>query len=84
MIVVETSVLIRRPAEEIFGYVTDVVNDPQWHTDILAAEPTSERPIEPGAAFAIKFKPFMGRSEGSMEITGYEPNRRAPMKCGPQ
>ncbi|HEY3082615.1 MAG TPA: SRPBCC family protein [Chloroflexota bacterium] len=69
MIVVETSVLIRRPAEEIFGYVTDVVNDPQWHTDILAAEPTSERPIGPGAVFAIKFKPFMGRSEGHGQET---------------
>lgn len=69
------SITIARPVEEVFAYVTDTSNDPAWHTDILEVQKRSEGPIGMGTKWHVGFKPFMGVSEGSMEVAGFEPNR---------
>jgi uncharacterized protein YndB with AHSA1/START domain len=76
MISIESSEWIDRPAEEVFAFVSDVRNDPQWHTDILEAEYDAAGPLMTGAAFRTRFKPFMGLSEGTGTITAFEPPRR--------
>jgi uncharacterized protein YndB with AHSA1/START domain len=76
MINIESSEWIDRPAEEVFAFVSDVRNDPQWHTDVLEAEYDVPGPLTAGAAFRVRFKPFMGQSEGTGTITAYEPPRR--------
>ena len=42
------SIVVDRPVETVFAYVTDVTNDPAWHTDVLEAQKTSEGPIGVG------------------------------------
>src|SRR5947208_9580210 len=37
MISWESSTFIARPAEEVFAYVADVRNDPNWHKDVHSA-----------------------------------------------
>lgn len=74
------SITIDRPVEEVFGYVTDVTNDPAWHTDVLGAEQTSEGPVGLGTMWHARFKPSMGISEGDMEVVGFEPNRTYVMR----
>jgi len=69
------SITINRRVEEVFAYVTDTSNDPAWHTDILDARKTSEGPIGKGTMWHIRFKPFMGHSEGDTEVVTFEPNR---------
>lgn len=78
MISIESSELIRRPADQVFAFVSDIRNDPQWHTDILEAEYDASGPSEPraGATFRTRFKPFMGQTEGAGTVTEYEPPRR--------
>ena len=70
---------IARPAAEVFAFVADVRNDPKWHTDILEATLTDDRPVGAGSTFAIKFKPFMGQSEGTTTVASYEPPHRVVM-----
>jgi uncharacterized protein YndB with AHSA1/START domain len=70
------SIVIDRPVEEVFAYVTDVTNDPAWHTDVLEARKTSEGPIGVGTVWHSRFKPSMGISEGDMEVVSFEPNRK--------
>ncbi|HZA27685.1 MAG TPA: SRPBCC family protein [Actinomycetota bacterium] len=70
------SVTINRPVEEVFAYVTDTSNDPAWHTDILEAQKTSEGPIGIGTRWHLRFKPFMGTSDGNTEVVAFEPNRK--------
>ena len=53
--------------------MSDLSNDPAWHTDILEARQTSTGPIEAGTTFRIRFKPFMGQSEGDVTVVRYEP-----------
>jgi uncharacterized protein YndB with AHSA1/START domain len=76
MINIEGSVWIDRPAEAVFSFVSDVRNDPQWHTDVLEAEYDVPGPLTTGTAFRVRFKPFMGQSEGTGIITAYEPPHR--------
>lgn len=76
MISIESSEWIGRPAEEVFAFVSDIRNDPQWHTDMLEADYDAPGPLTAGATFRTRFKPFMGLSEGTGIITAYEPPRQ--------
>lgn len=80
MISAESSTSIARPAAEVFEFVSDVRNDPQWHTDILEARLAAEGPIRQGTTFAVKFKPFMGQSEGTVTVSEYEPPRTVVLR----
>jgi hypothetical protein len=79
MIDVARSITINRPVAEVFAYVSDVSNEPAWHTDVLEARQTSEGPIGIGTTFLILVKPSMGVSEGVTEVIGFDPNRRQVM-----
>ena len=72
-------IVIDRPVETVFAYVTDVTNDPAWHTDVLEAQKTSEGPIGVGTVWHARFKPTMGISEGDMRVVMFEPNRQQVM-----
>jgi uncharacterized protein YndB with AHSA1/START domain len=80
MIDVARSITINRPVAEVFAYVSDVSNEPAWHTDVIEARQTSAGPIGIGATFLIRVKPSMGVSEGVTEVIGFEPDRRQVMR----
>ena len=80
MVDVSSSILIERPVEDVFAYVTDVTNDPAWHTDVLEARKTTEGPPGVGTVWHAKFKPSMGISEGDMQVVSFEPNREQVMR----
>src|SRR5438128_2738485 len=48
MVDVSNSTVIDRPVKEVFAYVTNVVNDPTWHTDVIDARQASHGPIGVG------------------------------------
>lgn len=50
------------------------------HTDILDERLTAEGPVAKSSTFAVRFKPFMGKSEGSVTIAEYEPPRRVQLR----
>ena len=76
---VEASVLIDRPVDEVFAYVIDVRNWPQW-TGFPEVKQTSEGPVGVGTTF-WGVSEFMGRrAEWTSEVTGYEPNRTVEQK----
>ena len=80
MVDTSASITIARPVEDVFAYVTDVTNDPAWHSDILEARKATEGPVGVGTKWHTKFKPSMGISEGDMEVVTFEPNRRQVMR----
>jgi len=76
----EASVVINRPVEEVFAYMTDVGNWPLWHSGMLEAEQTSEGPVGVGTT-CRGVNQFLGRRmEWASEITEYEPNRKMKQK----
>ena len=76
MITIESTESIARSPADVFAFVADVRNDPQWHTDILEAQLTSGTSMVEGTSFTTRFKPFMGLSEGTGVVTAYEPPHR--------
>ena len=79
MITVENNVEINRKPEEVFAYVTDASNDPEWHTDVLEADRLSDGPIGVGSRFRWVLK-FMGRKEAEIEVISYEPPSSAQLR----
>jgi uncharacterized protein YndB with AHSA1/START domain len=74
------TIVIDRPVEDVFAFVTDVTNDPAWHTDVLEAHKTTDGPPGVGTVWHARFKPAMGISEGDMRVVTFEPNRKQVME----
>jgi uncharacterized protein YndB with AHSA1/START domain len=78
MIGIESTVVINRPVEDVFAFVSDQTNEPKWHTDVLEVHRASGDPIGPGSTSVWVIK-LMGRKEFTMEVTGFEQNRRVEL-----
>jgi uncharacterized protein YndB with AHSA1/START domain len=80
MMTTEVSESIARAPEEVFRFVADVRNDPQWHTDVLEARLVQGSDVAVGSVFDIKTKPFMGTSGGTVTVSAYTPPRQIMFK----
>jgi uncharacterized membrane protein len=80
MIKVENSVVINRPVDEVFEFVSNIENLPQWAGPVLEAKQTSDGPIGVGTT-QTQVAQFLGRRiETSHEVTEYEPNKKLSTK----
>ena len=70
-----TTITIKRPAEEIFGWLTNFSNHTQWQPNLVEAVGTSPGPVGVGTTYRYVAE-VMGRKFPSTgEVTAYEPNR---------
>jgi uncharacterized protein YndB with AHSA1/START domain len=78
MIGIESTVVINRPVQDVFEFVSDQTNEPNWHTDVVEvrAAPDSPKGLGSTTVWVIK---FMGRKEYTVEVTGFEQNRRVEL-----
>lgn len=76
MITSSESVDIERVPADVFRYVADLRNEPTWHVDIASVP--SDTPAEPevGRVVSVKFKPFMGKTDGTFTALEVEPGSR--------
>ena len=71
-----TEILVRRPIDEVFAYVADARNRPQWDDSVVSEELTSPEPIgvappsAPGCAPPDVSTPTPGRSPSTDRPTG--------------
>jgi len=73
---VSISTEIGRPASEVFDYVADMSNNPEWQRGQVSCTWTSPPPIDVGATYDQKAR-FLGmRINSSFEVTEFEPGRR--------
>lgn len=59
------SVVITRPPDQVFGFVADLRNEPAWHVDIDSVPADTDPVPVVGKSYALKFKPFLGKTEGT-------------------
>jgi uncharacterized protein YndB with AHSA1/START domain len=77
---VESTVLIHRPAAEVFAFATDWDKYPMWESDVLEMRQLSPGPTGVGTTFRHVAR-FMGqRLEIEGVVTAYEPGRRICFK----
>jgi threonine dehydrogenase-like Zn-dependent dehydrogenase len=71
---VEHTVVVERSPDDVFAYLTEPANLPEWQTSVLEAK--SDGPLRAGATLT-ELRKFLGvRIESTLEVTEYEPNRR--------
>lgn len=78
MATVTVSAVIHRPIEEVFAFLTDARNFPQWqgNSGLQRILQSPESPVGVGTRITETWK-FMGTtSESVSEVTEYEPNRK--------
>jgi uncharacterized membrane protein len=72
----DLEVTIERPVGDVFAYISDVCNLPEWQESALSAEW-----IEEGRRFRER-RSFLGRTaESELEVTAFEPSRRFDVKA---
>jgi uncharacterized membrane protein len=73
MITIEQSIIIARPIEEVFAYVSDQRNSPEWEDGVLEVRQTPESPVGVGTKITL-VRAFLGkRIEQHAEFVAYEP-----------
>jgi len=77
---IEASVVINRPVEEVFEFVTNPKNDVLWQSGVLESEQTSEGPMGVGTMVRSVSQSLGRRMESLSEITEYEPNTKIKYK----
>jgi uncharacterized protein YndB with AHSA1/START domain len=72
---IEINLVINRPVEEVFAFVSNSENLPRWRSTSLEVKKTSTGPLGMGSTFKGRFT-FLGRQfDGNVVVTAYELNR---------
>ena len=80
MIYIDHTVTIDRPLEEVWDFVSDPANNPQWQSGVELSDQSPSGPIKIGTRVRIVRK-FMGqRIEVVFETTVFEPNTQFAFK----
>ena len=80
MIKVEASVVINRPASEVFAYSADPANNSKWQEGLVESRVTSEGPLGVGTQIT-DVRMFLGRDlDSKLEVTAYDPGKRIALK----
>lgn len=81
MIIVEKSIFINRPQQEVFDFVTNPTNNAQWQKSTQSAEWTSDGPTGIGSTFKIVNRFLWRNMEATAEITAWEPPNTLTVKA---
>lgn len=71
----ETRVRIRRPIEDVFAYLSDPANLPDWNSAVQAVRTTSETPKDVGSTYSMERELPTGRAENELEIVALDSPR---------
>jgi carbon monoxide dehydrogenase subunit G len=69
---VENTVMIRRPIEEVFGFLSQFESVPEWNYAIVETRKVSEGPVGVGTIYH-QVRSVPSRSEERFEVTVYNP-----------
>ena len=70
----ENTVMISRPIEEVFGFLSDFENVPKWNYAIVETRKVSQGPVGVGTIYQ-QVRSVPSRSEERFKVTAYNPPR---------
>lgn len=68
----ENTVVIRRPIEEVFAFLSDLENVPKWNYAIVETRKVSKGPVGLGTVYR-QVRSVPSRSEERLEVTAFNP-----------
>lgn len=75
MIHIESKINIKRAPADIFAFITNFENNPQWQSGMISARFTSNPPIGVGSTYTQVAR-FLGRRiDSNFVVVDYEPGR---------
>jgi carbon monoxide dehydrogenase subunit G len=81
MIKIEKSIIINRPVEEVWKFVSNIENATKWDRGVLEARQTSEGPIGVGSMLQTR-RQMLGRQRiGELRVSEYVPNRMIALQA---
>ena len=80
MITNEKIITINRPISEVFDYVSDYHNVPNWQPDLVELHRITKGPLGIGTQFSSVRKIIGQKMEAIIEFIAYEPNRKYVIK----
>jgi carbon monoxide dehydrogenase subunit G len=76
----EHTVVVERPPNEVFAFLTDLSSVPEWQSGAVEVRQPGEPSVGAGTKYVQVLK-FLGRQfEATIEVTEYEPGRRFSIK----
>ena len=73
---VTSTVVVAAPSDEVFAYLSDAENNPEWQSGMVSAQWTSGGPTGVGSTYD-QVATFLGRRiESTFEVEEFEPGRR--------
>lgn len=73
---VTASIQVDRPASEVFEYLADMANNPEWQTGMQSCTWTSEPPLRLGSTYDQEAS-FLGKKiTSSFEVVEFEEGRK--------
>jgi uncharacterized protein YndB with AHSA1/START domain len=75
MIELSSSIVINRPVEEVFSYVTDAKNLSNWMSELVKADQASNGPMGLGTKINAVANVLGRQAESIQEVSKYELNR---------
>jgi carbon monoxide dehydrogenase subunit G len=81
MIKIEESIIINRPVEEVWKFVSNIENATKWDRGVLEARQTSKGPIGVGSTLQTR-RQMLGRQRiGKLRVSEYVPNRMIALQA---
>jgi uncharacterized membrane protein len=76
----ELELEIARPADEVYAYLADPANLPEWQDEVVEVRGTTGEPLPVGATFT-EVRTFLGkRIESEIEVTVSTPGREYSLR----
>jgi uncharacterized protein YndB with AHSA1/START domain len=75
----QNTVMIARPIEDVFAFLSDLENVPEWNYAIVETRKISEGPVGVGSTYR-QVRSVPSRSEERLEITAYDPPRQLEVR----
>lgn len=80
MLKVENSIVINKPVEQVWNFLTDFENTPKWDIGVLETKQTSDGPAGLGTTFQ-NIGPFLGKTAvREYRVAEYKVNNKVTVK----
>ena len=80
MVTVEHEVMVSRPRPEVFAYLANPRNLPEWQSSVLETRMEAEGPVAVGSRWTEVRRVLGRKMEAGVEVTEYDPDRRFPVR----
>ena len=81
MIRIEHELVVERPLEDVFAYLSDPANVPEWQTGVVETTKEEEGGMRVGVRWR-EVRSFLGRRmEATLEAIAYEPGREFSLRA---